>query len=49
MMKQYMEVKKDTIKNKLDKWLKNIPDTPKIVDYGAIFVAVSMQFSVQFL
>ena len=44
-----MEVKKDTIKNKLDEWLKDIPDTPKIDDYGAIFVVVSIQFLVQLL
>ena len=49
MISQYMEVKKDTIKNKLDDWLKDIQDTPKIDDYGAIFGAVSMKFLVQFL
>ena len=28
------DVKLDTFKKHLDKWLKNIPDTPKIDDYG---------------
>ena len=29
------EVKVDTFKKHLDKWLKSIPDTPKLDDYGA--------------
>ena len=28
-------VKTDTFKKKLDEWLRDIPDTPKIDDYGA--------------
>ena len=28
-------VKTDTFKEKLDKWLKTVPDTPRIDDYGA--------------
>merc|ERR1712228_902940 len=28
-------VKTDTFKKKLDEWLREIPDTPKIDDYGA--------------
>ena len=28
-------MKTDTIKKKLDEWLRNIPDTPKIDDYSA--------------
>ena len=30
-----MNVKTDTLKKKLDKWLMGIPDTPKIEYYGA--------------
>ena len=28
-------VKRDTFKKRLDEWLKGVPDTPKIDDYGA--------------
>ena len=28
-------MKTDTFKKKLDEWLRDIPDTPKIDDYGA--------------
>ena len=30
-----MGVKTDAFKKKLDKWLRNIPDTPRLDDYGA--------------
>ena len=29
------KVKTETFKRKLDKWLRTIPDTPRIDDYGA--------------
>ena len=29
------DVKTDTFKKKLDKWLRTVPDTPRIDDYGA--------------
>ena len=34
-------VKTDTFKKRLDEWLKGVPDTPKIDDYGASVGAMS--------
>ena len=34
-MINWKEFRRDTFKKKLDEWLREIPDTPKIDDYGA--------------
>ena len=34
-LQKITDVKVDTFKKHLDKWLRSIPDTPKIDDYGA--------------
>ena len=31
--------------NKLDEWLKDIPDTPKIDDYGAIYIYITEELT----
>ena len=34
-MQNIKNVKTDRLKKHLDRWLRDIPDTPKIYDYGA--------------
>ena len=35
MLQTITKVKTETFKRKLDRWLREIPDTPRIDDYGA--------------
>ena len=41
------DVKTDTFKKQLDRWLKGVPDTPKIDNYGAAVGAVSNSITKQ--
>ena len=46
-LQKITDVKVDTFKKHLDKWLRNIPDTPKIDDYGALVKAETNSFTNQ--